>query len=97
LWILAFRHFVGCSDWASFGMVKSAKRRRHLWDAYAFPGFCPQSAVRGVFGDPKVRIITLNRRSKKRPAAVAAVFNLAGMTDAGGTFAICRVATRASS
>jgi hypothetical protein len=53
--------------------------------------------VRGVFGDPKVRIITLNRRSKKRPAAVAAVFNLAGMTDAGGTFAICRVATRASS
>jgi hypothetical protein len=77
-------------------MVKSAKRRRRLWDAYAFLGFCPRSAVRGVFGDPKVRIITLNRRSKKRPAAAAAVFNLAGMTDAGGRFAICRVATRAS-
>jgi hypothetical protein len=31
------------------------------------------------------------------PAAAAAVFNLAGMADVGGTFAICRVATRASS
>jgi len=38
-------------------MANSAKRQRRLWDAYAFPGFRPQSTVRGVFGDPKARVI----------------------------------------
>ena len=38
-------------------------------DAYAFPGFRPQPTVRGVFGDPKARVVTLVRRSKKRSAA----------------------------
>ena len=42
---------------------------RRLWDAYAFPGFRPRPTVRGVFGDPKARVITLERRSKKRSAA----------------------------
>jgi hypothetical protein len=42
--------------------------------AYAFPGFRPEGTVRGIFGDPKARIIKLNRRSKnavrrlRRPA-----------------------------
>jgi len=45
-------------------MANKAKRRRRLWDAYAFPGFRPQSTARGVFGDPKARVITLVRRSK---------------------------------
>jgi hypothetical protein len=30
----------------------------------------PEQTVRGIFGDPKARVITLKRRSKKRPAAV---------------------------
>ena len=30
-------------------IANSAKRQRRLWDAYAFPGFRPQSTVRGVF------------------------------------------------
>jgi hypothetical protein len=43
-------------------MATSTKRVRRLWDAYAFGGFRPQPRVRGVFGDPKARVITLKRR-----------------------------------
>jgi transposase len=46
-------------------MATSSKRRRRLWDAYAFAMFRQRSTVRGVFGDPKARVITLERRSKK--------------------------------
>jgi hypothetical protein len=52
-------------------MANSANRRRRLWDAYAFPGFRPLPTVRGVFGDPKARVITLKRRSKKRALLLA--------------------------
>src|SRR5674476_1242071 len=45
-------------------MANSSKRQRRLWDTYTFPGFRPQPTVRGVFGDPKARIITLARRAK---------------------------------
>src|SRR5271169_6578810 len=51
-------------------LVTSTKRRR-LLDAYQFPGFRPMEEVRGVFGDPHARIVTLVRRSKKRLAARA--------------------------
>ena len=45
-----------------------------------FPGFRPQPTVRGVFGDPKARVITLARRSKKRSAAAAGECTRAGTT-----------------
>ena len=45
-------------------LVTSTKRQR-LLDAYRFPGFRPIEEVRGVFGDPHARIVTLVRRSKK--------------------------------
>jgi hypothetical protein len=38
-------------------MATSSKRQRRLWDAYHFPGFRPQLTVRGVFGDPRARVI----------------------------------------
>ena len=76
-------------------MANSAKRQRRLWDAYTFPGFRPQPTVRGVFGDPKARVITLVRRSKKRSAAAALEFIPGGTTGARDAFAISRVATRA--
>jgi len=53
-----------------FWMAAPAKRKRRLWDAFAFPGFRPEGTVRGIFGDPKARILRLKRRSKKRCAAV---------------------------
>ncbi len=52
-------------------MANSSKRQRRLSDAYSFPGFRPQPTVRGVFGDPDARIITLDRRAKKRFAGAA--------------------------
>src|ERR1019366_7680005 len=78
-------------------MANSSKRQRRLWDTYIFPGFRPQPTVRGVFGDPKARIITLARRAKKRFAGAAGEFIRVGTTGVYGGFAICRAATRASS
>ena len=46
-------------------MARAAKRSRRLWDTYSFSGFRPEQTVRGIFGDPSARIITLKRRSKK--------------------------------
>src|SRR5260370_29733441 len=61
-------------------MARTAKRRRRLWDTYWFPGFRPQPTVHGIFGDPKARVITLNRRSKKRAAGAAVMSRWAGTT-----------------
>jgi hypothetical protein len=69
---------------------------RRLWDTYAFPGFRPRPTVRGVFGDPKARVITLERRSKKRAAAAVVERTWAGTTGARVGFAICRAAIRVS-
>ena len=55
-------------------MANSSKRQRRLWDTYTFPGFRPRPTVRGVFGEPKARIITLARRAKKRSAGAAGGF-----------------------
>ena len=38
---------------------------RRLVGVYRFPAFRPRATVRGVFGDPKVRIVRLERRGKK--------------------------------
>ncbi|HKD66716.1 MAG TPA: hypothetical protein VKB84_07740 [Candidatus Binataceae bacterium] len=46
-----------------------AMRKRRLQDAHSFPGFQPLATVRGVFGDPQVRIVQLVRRRKKRREA----------------------------
>ena len=46
-------------------MTIHAKHPRRLRDAYQFPGFRPQATVKGVFGDPKARVVTLVRREKK--------------------------------
>ena len=62
-------------------MANSAKRQRRLRDAYAFPGFRPQPTVRGVFGDPKARVITLVRRSKKAFVAAVVDSSRAGTTN----------------
>jgi pimeloyl-ACP methyl ester carboxylesterase len=46
-------------------MAESGKRQRRLSDGYSFAGFRARATVRGVFGDPNVRILRLDRRSKK--------------------------------
>src|SRR5271168_1027525 len=46
-------------------MAKSGKGQRRVSDGYSFAGFRARETVRGVFGDPDVRIVTLDRSSKK--------------------------------
>ena len=41
------------------------RKTRRLTDAYRFVGFTPQQMVVGIFGDPKARVIKLNRVEKK--------------------------------
>src|SRR5258707_8317659 len=65
-------------------MAQSAKRRRRLSDGYSFACFRANAIVRGVFGDPDVRIVRLDRRSKKRFAAVVGGSTTAGTIGGGG-------------
>jgi transposase len=46
-------------------MAQSGKGQQRLSDGYSFADFCAQTTVRGVFGDPGVRIVWLDRRAKK--------------------------------
>ncbi len=41
-------------------------------DEYRFPGYRPRAEIRGVFGDPRARVIHLERTRKKRYVGVAA-------------------------
>ncbi|MHB1943994.1 MAG: hypothetical protein ACYCPE_01950 [Metallibacterium sp.] len=40
-------------------------KKKRLIDAYRLTGFRPLEGIRGVFGDPHARVVTLMRRSKK--------------------------------
>jgi hypothetical protein len=50
------------------------EKKRSLLDEYRFPGFRPKHIIKGIFGDPKARIIELERRQKKRRAAAAGLY-----------------------
>src|SRR5216684_249876 len=81
----------GEETWHDFWMRKPLR----LQDTYRFPGFRPQATVRGIFGDPKARIVSLRRLRKKRPvAAVGSPIELSTTTRSAGS-ATCPVATRA--
>lgn len=74
--------------------MATSRKRKRLLDAYAFPGFRPLGMVKGIFGDPKARVITLFRRSKKHFAAPVVRCTPGGTTGRLGGFAICPAATR---
>jgi hypothetical protein len=67
--------------------------KRKLGDAYRFARFRPDLTVRGIFGDPKARVITLIRRSKKQSAVAVGKCSRGGMTGAYGESEIFPVAT----
>ena len=71
-------------------MATSTKRKR-LLDAYRVAGFRAQEPLRGVFGDPYARVITLARRSKKRLAEFVDERTAAGTTAGRDEFATCPV------
>jgi hypothetical protein len=65
------------------------KSGRSLRDLFAFPGFVAATTLKGVFGDPKVRIVTLRRRKKRRCAATAVTVAAAATTRASAAPATC--------
>lgn len=74
--------------------MQKTHKQKQLRDGYRFPGFTPSLSVSGLFGDPKARVITLTRRSKKRPVASAGACNAAGTTESDGSCAILPAAMR---
>jgi hypothetical protein len=66
----------------------------HKGKRLCFSGFRPEPTVRGIFGDPKARVITLKPPSKNSRAAVAVMSRWAGTTARCAGCAICRAATR---
>jgi len=43
------------------------EKTKRLLDEYEFPGFRPRAGIAGIFGDPRARVIRLERRQKKHP------------------------------
>jgi len=76
--------------------MATPRKRKRLLDAYIFAGFRPQETVKGVFGDPVARVVTLTRRSKKPRAAPAGECIPTGTTGRFAGCAICLAATCAS-
>ena len=37
--------------------MPASRKRKRLLDTYRFPGFRPEDVLKGVFGDPKARVI----------------------------------------
>ena len=52
-----------------FSMPK-LRLRRNLRDAYRFPGFVPAMIIRGVFGNPQARVVSLQCRQKNETRSV---------------------------
>src|SRR3981189_2797594 len=75
-------------------MARISKRLRRVWDTYSFEGFRAEPVVRGVFGDPRVRIVTLKRRSKKHRADAVAASRWDGTTARSGRCVTCPAETR---
>jgi hypothetical protein len=73
------------------------RKPMRLLDTYRFPGFRPAATVRGIFGDPKARIVSLRRLRKNRSVVPVAQRSAPSPTASGVASATCRVATRARS
>jgi hypothetical protein len=56
-----FDFWTGCHAW----------KQAVTYELFSFPGFVAAATPKGVFGDPKARIVALRRR-KKRPCAPTA-------------------------
>ena len=67
------------------------EKNRKLLDEYRVPGYRPMARIKGIFGDPKARVITLRRTQKKRYAAVAVQCIEAITTRRGDAYGIFHV------
>src|SRR3546814_8892602 len=65
------------------------KTGRSLRELFSFPGFVAAATLKGEFGDPKMRIVSLRRRKKQRCARTAAIAAAAATTNACSVPATC--------
>lgn len=65
-------------------------KKRRLLDEYQFPGFRPRSEIQGIFGDPKARVIRLERTQKKLHVVVAARYTEVITTRQRDGYGTCR-------
>ena len=65
------------------------KSGRSLRELFSFPGFVAAATLKGVFGDPKARIVPLRRRKKRPCAPTAGTAAAADTTSACTVPAIC--------
>lgn len=65
------------------------KTGRSLRELFSFPGFVAAATLKGVFGDPKARIVTLRRRKKQRSVQTVAIVVAAVTTSAPAAPATC--------
>lgn len=86
----------GAKFWHGSAMGEPSIPRQRLADMYSFPGFRAHDTVRDVLDDPQVRVLTLDRRSKKRSAARAVACIGAGTTGECGWCAISPAASGTS-
>lgn len=70
------------------------KKKKRLLDEYRFPGFRPETEVKGLFDDSKAKVIRLKRTQKKRYADIAALFIMPIMTRKSAGLGICPAETR---
>ena len=57
------------------------KKARTLRELFSFDEFTPKNQLEGKFGDPKVRIIQLERKKKRQAAQDVKLFIVVFMTE----------------
>ena len=55
-------------------MIIEWKKKRRRLDEYRFPEFSPRAEIKGIFGDPKARVIRLKRTQKKQSVGIVGEF-----------------------
>jgi hypothetical protein len=68
---------------------------KRLIDGYRFPGFTPDQNVKGIFGDPNARVITLHRTQKKHSVQSVMKATTVSMIISNAACAICLQAMHA--
>jgi hypothetical protein len=74
-------------------MLESMKTFKSLYDAYRFPGFIPRGMLKGLFVDPRARIIRLQRRGKKQSVEPVERSPALSTTEEQGWFGTSHVGT----
>ena len=72
------------------GMIWGCENTDVCGTRIASLAFRPRSTIRGIFGDPKARIVYLDRRGKKRFAQSAVISSEGGTIANGAGFGIWR-------